>query len=309
MSSRQALALLLLPLVITAGVLPSGCAPVRCAEVAAFGNLGPEVNSPYDDYAPALSDTATIVFTSSRVEPGRGGLQEQYRKVRPTHLYFSMRLTSSWDGAQPYALIFSREDLEAATVSFPPANTAFNTIAYIGACTAANTIGGCDIYAITEGATASLVNLGPELNSSNWDGHPAVTPDGSRLYFASDRSAGPDGKESSYGGIDIWIADRLPSGSWGTPRNAGPSVNSAADEYSPFFDAATGDLYFASQNGSSGQDIFVAPAGGGARRPLPSPYNSEADDFTPFILKGTMYLASNRNGGCGGYDLYGFALR
>lgn len=293
---------LCLYLSIAAGVLPQGCAPGRCIDVAAFGNLGADVNSPYDDYAPALSDTATIVFTSSRVEPGRGGLQQQYRSVRSSHLYFSMRLTSSWDVAQPYAVIFSRENLEAGTLTFAPPTSAFNTIAYVGSCAEENSIGGCDLYAVTEGATASLVNLGPIVNSVDWDGQPYVTPDGTRLYFASDRAGGA-------GKSDIWIADRLPSGSWGTPRNAGPAVNSPADEFSPFLDVATGDLYFASESAAAGLDIYVAPANGEARRPLPAPYNSEADDFTPFILKGTLYLASKRIGGCGGYDLYGFPLR
>jgi hypothetical protein len=279
----------------------SGCITPPCTGVAAFGNLGSEVNTPFDDYAPVLLDTATLVFTSNRVLPGRGGLQEHYSVVRPTYLYFSMRLTASWDLAQPYPVILDQRDLEAATYSPAPEGSPFNTVAYVSACGGANSIGGCDIYAVTRGAKTSLVDLGPAFNSKEWDGQPFVTPDGSRLYFASDRPGG-------FGKSDIWIADRLPSGSWGAPYNAGPAINTSEDELSPFFDAATGRLYFAAVTTNSGRDVFVLDSGSTGRRVLPSPYNSEADDFSPYLSGGLLYLASNRSGGCGGYDLYAFPV-
>jgi hypothetical protein len=268
--------------------------------VAAFGNLGPEINSPYDDYAPVLQDTATIVFTSNRVEPGKGGLQEQYRAIRPAHLFLSMRLTDSWDLAQRYRLLLGDDGSEAATITFAPAGAPFNITAYIGACSRGHSIGGCDIYALSEGTTASIVDLGSEVNSTAWDGQPFITPDGKRLYFASDRSGG-------MGGSDIWIAERTSGGTWAPPYNAGPAVNTAGDEYSPFFDAAHGRLYFAASTPSNGLDIFTLDSGATGRQVLPSPFNSASDDFTPFLMNGMLYLASNRPGGCGGYDLYGFA--
>jgi hypothetical protein len=281
--------------------LLSGCIPARCTGVAAFGNLGPEINSPYDDYAPALQDTATMIFTSNRVEPGKGGLQEQYRAVRPTHLFLSMRLTSSWDQAQGYRLLLGDRDNEAATIAFAPPGSPYNVSAYIGACSRENSIGGCDLYAMVEGTNPSIIDLGPEINSPSWDGQPFITPDGKRLYFASDRPGG-------LGGSDIWIADRTAQGSWGAPYNAGPAINTPGDEYSPCFDAPHGRLYFAASTPTNGLDIFVLESGATGRQVLPAPFNSASDDFTPFVVDGMIYLASNRPGGCGGYDLYGFRI-
>jgi len=293
----------LLPLVVALLLLLGGCGPTRCLNVAAFGNLGPQVNSPYDDYGPALSDPSSLVFTSNRIEPGEGGLQQFYQTVRPTRLFFTMRLEQNWDDAQLYRLLFNAngDNSEAATISFAPAGSPFNTAAYISACTRSDTVGGCDLYAVVERQTSSLVNLGKEINSTSWDGHPFVTRDGMRLYFASDRPGGQ-------GGIDIWYSERLSTGAWGSPRNAGPAINSPRDEFSPFMDNATGHLFFASQTSNAGIDIFVLDRGSDARRRLPSPYNSDDDDFTPFLMEGNLYLASNRAGGCGGYDLYGFAI-
>ncbi len=301
---RYLLGCLLLPAALLGGALAAGgCGPTRCLNVAAFGNLGPAVNSPYDDYAPALSDTATLVFTSNRIDPGEGGLQQFYQSTRPTRLFFSMRLEENWDDAQHYRLLVNGggNRAEAATVSFAPPGLPFNTVAFVSACGRPDTIGGCDLYAVVEQQSVTLVNLGKEINSAAWDGHPFVTSDGARLYFASDRAGG-------LGGSDIWYSERLGTGAWGEPRNAGPDVNTPGDDFSPFFDSRTRRLYFVSATPSSGLDIFALDAGSTTRRRLPPPYNSDDDDFTPFLLGNTLYLASNRPGGCGGYDLYGFGI-
>lgn len=278
-----------------------GCAPGICRGTAAFGNLGPHVNSPYNDYAPALADTATLVFTSNRIEPARSGLQGQYRPLHPSHLFFAMSLSDRWDDAQPYSLLLREERAEAGTISFAPSGSPFGTVAYVSSCTQRGAVGGCDVYAVVQGSSISLVNLGAEFNSEEWDGQPSVRSDGTRIYFASNRAGG-------HGGTDIWIADRLPTGSWGVPYNAGPIVNSAADELSPFYDSASDRLYFAAATPDAGLDLFVLDPGATVRRRLPRPFNSEADDFTPYVRRGMLYLASSRPGGCGGFDIYSFAL-
>ncbi len=277
------------------------CSAVRNHSVSAPGNLGATVNSPNDEYAPVLPDSATLLFTSNRIEQGEGGLQEFLQQRHPPHLYFTMRLGSGWDAPWRYRPMLDKGSGGIATISFAPPGGPLNATAYLGACDRPDTIGGCDIYAVLAGGSAELLNLGGEINSKGWDGHPSVRADGKRLYFASDRSGG-------FGGSDIWYVDRLPGNVWGTPQNAGPDVNTPLDELSPYVDPATGTLYFATTVEGSGLDIARLDTGSHHRVILPPPYNSRYDDFTPYIANNILYLSSNRDGGCGGFDLYGFGL-
>lgn len=264
-----------------------------------FGNLGGGINSRFDDYAPALGDTATLVFTSNRPRRGEASLQELDRASRTNRLYSTMRIGPQWDAAQPYPLFLDERDEDCATISFAPPGSPFRTTAYLGNCRRSDTIGGCDLYAVVLGNGVSMVNLGREVNSSAWDGQPFATKDGERLYFASDRAGG-------FGGSDIWYCLRTASGVWGAPRNAGSSVNSAADELSPFVDGRDSVLYFASATPGAGFEIYLLGPHDTERRRLPAPFNSDGNDLTPFVADGMFYVASDRTGGFGGYDLYAF---
>lgn len=142
-------------------------------------------------------------------------------------------------------------------------------------------------------------------------GDPAITKDGSRLYFSANH---PEG----WGGHDIYQVDRTPDG-WGEPQLLGRTVNSPGNERFPFIDRDT--LYFSSDylTGMGGLDIFRtyqmesrvwSPA-----QNLKAPVNSGSDDFgyvidyaaqkdPKVIHKG--YFTSNRSGGKGSDDIYAF---
>lgn len=134
---------------------------------------------------------------------------------------------------------------------------------------------------------------------------PALSPEGDRLFFASDMPGG-------YGGIDIYVSVRI-NGAWGRPINLGPVINTPGDELYPYV-SPTGDLYFSS-NGLLGLgmlDLFVTREGkdGTWQRPenLGAPFNSAADDFGLAMMDATEsgYFTSNRQGGAGGDDIYFF---
>lgn len=131
--------------------------------------------------------------------------------------------------------------------------------------------------------------------------HPAVSPDGRYLYFASDMPGG-------FGGFDIWRAP-LDSRGLGAVENLGPDINTAADELFPAF-RPQGELYFSSdrRGGFGGLDLYRAAEDTLTARwevtHLPWPMNSNGDDFgiTFEGLHNRGYFSSSRTTGGRGWD-------
>ena len=137
--------------------------------------------------------------------------------------------------------------------------------------------------------------------------HPGLSADGERLFFSSDMPGGFGGKDIY---LSFWDGEK-----WGNPVNLGPGINTDGDEISPFYHES-GTLYFASdgQFGLGGQDLYKVKdkENGQWSKPenLGPPINTKADDFG-FIIHsdGTYgYFTSNRSGGQGADDIYGFTL-
>ncbi|MCB0663916.1 MAG: OmpA family protein, partial [Saprospiraceae bacterium] len=132
--------------------------------------------------------------------------------------------------------------------------------------------------------------------------HPALSPDGKTLYFASNMPGGQ-------GKMDIWKVERK-DGAWGTPENLGPGVNTAGNEGFPFVHESNVLFYSSNGRDTSGHfDIFgYNLMGGAASFNLGAPFNSTGDDLG-FILdsEGTKgFFASDREGGYGRDDIYSF---
>jgi hypothetical protein len=89
----------------------------------------------------------------------------------------------------------------------------------------------------------SMVKPLPFNNNDHNFAHPAISPDGYVLYFASDMEGGK-------GGMDIYMSKKDSGGVWGTPVNMGDKINTAGNEVFPFV-GANGVLYFSS-NGLDG---------------------------------------------------------
>ncbi|MBC7915005.1 MAG: OmpA family protein [Pyrinomonadaceae bacterium] len=145
------------------------------------------------------------------------------------------------------------------------------------------------------------------LNNPNYSiQHPALSPNGAILYFASDRPGG-------VGGMDIYASQKQADGSWGNPVNCGPTINSSEDDVFPVM-RQNGRLYFASKGhiGMGGLDIYTAKGAYNEfeqAENLKAPINSPKDDFGIYFSDDlTGYLASNRKGGMGLDDIYSFAI-
>jgi len=135
--------------------------------------------------------------------------------------------------------------------------------------------------------------------------HPTLNADESKLYFASDM-------EGSLGQSDIFSVTINSDGSFGVPKNLGEKINTESRETFPFV-TADNALYFASDGhpGLGGLDIFATNISDLENVYIVNvgkPVNSEQDDFS-FIIDsetGKGFFASNREGGQGSDDIYGF---
>lgn len=127
--------------------------------------------------------------------------------------------------------------------------------------------------------------------------HPAISTDGSELYFSSNRAGGA-------GGSDIYYARKNKRGEWSQMQNLGNIVNTSASEGFPYIDRA-GRLYFCSKGhpGYGGFDIFRTEHDENGRWTKPQnlgkPINSPSDDisFSLFTDGTAGIFTSNREGG------------
>lgn len=133
--------------------------------------------------------------------------------------------------------------------------------------------------------------------------HPAISADGQRLYFCSNK---PDG----FGGSDIYYASLVAESDKTVSFNLGNTINTAGDE---LFPTTKGDtLFFGSDGwaGLGGLDIYsTTRANGGSRWNKPVnlgyPLNTSFDDFgIVFNENGNKgFFSSNR---LGSDDIYTF---
>ena len=137
-------------------------------------------------------------------------------------------------------------------------------------------------------------------------GHPAITPDGTTMYFVSDSKEG-------LGGKDIWRATNE-GGEWKYIENLGKDINTPDDEMFPTV-REDGTLYYSSKGkpGMGGLDIFKATPlkeGGWEVKNMGVPVNSPADDFGMAFAGKTEsgYFSSNRNESRGYDALWSFEL-
>jgi len=146
--------------------------------------------------------------------------------------------------------------------------------------------------------------------SGRWsDADPHLSPDGSRLFFISNRPEGGAGQPRD--DYDIWYVERTPAGGWGEPRRLGAPVNAGATEWSPAV-AANGNLYFGTvrTGGKGGNDLYVSRWVNGAYAEpenLGDSINTARGEIEPWIAPDESYLifsGAGRPDGVGGYDLY-----
>lgn len=124
--------------------------------------------------------------------------------------------------------------------------------------------------------------------------HPAISPDGKRLFFASNMPG-------TFGEFDIYVASISNSGGIGSAKNLGEKVNTNQNDLYPKL-MQDNTLVFASEGhkGYGGLDIYsvaISQKSVGLATNMGSTINSREDEFTLQLEphNGTAYVVSNRD--------------
>jgi hypothetical protein len=211
-------------------------------------NLGPAINTAFDDRTPMLTLDGHRMYFSSDRPGGLGGSDLYVSRRRDKRDDFGWRrpqnLGSGVNTSFSENLPFYFDDNATGTITLY-----FNSNRPGG-------IGSTDTYASTlqPDETFGPAVLVPELSSPLRDAGMSIRRDGLELIMASDRVG-------TLGSFDLWVATRAKSSEpWPTPVNLGPVVNSAAGEarLSLSFDALT--LYISGDRagGVGRQDLWVS---------------------------------------------------
>ena len=265
-------------------------------------NLGPTINSAFNDQQPAISkDGLSLYFTSNR--PGGLGGFDMYVSQRAS-------VDDPWGSPVNLGAIIN--------TTFDEGNPAFSRDGHFLFFQSKRPggLGGIDLWVSSRNDTHDdfdwqlSVNLGAGVNSAADDNGPSYfenEEDGApQLYFGSSRSGGP-------GGADIYVSEQIADGSFG-PATLVTELGSPMNENDPSIRHDGLEIFFHSNRaGSVGTalDLWVATrestldAWSTPVNPGPTPNTASAEQ-NPYLSSDgkTLFFSSDRPGGFGGLDLY-----
>jgi hypothetical protein len=260
-------------------------------------NLGPSVNSPATDAAPAVSKHGlSLYFNSNR--PGGVGLSDIWVSRRDA-------TTDTWGIPLNLGPVVNSAGIDAS-----PALSRDDHFLFFHS----NRGGNMDIWASYREHTHDdfgwqpPVNVGAGVNSpfeesmgGFFENHGTGAP---QIFFGSNRPG--------IGAFDLYVSETLPDGTFG-PATLIPTLSSVAADPGMMvgFSGLEAFFYSGRTGGTGGQDLWTATrdtvfAPWSAPANLGPVVNSVGIDQRPYLAsdRRTLYFGSDRAGGHGGVDLY-----
>lgn len=224
-----------------------------------ISNLGSEVNYPHIEFSPMPLTDERLIYGSLREETVEYYDAEAFDTldIPKRKFYQAKKVDGSWTFLGELEHPANKLGLDVANGTYSLDSSRF----YFSVCDKNwqyKTI--CKIYYVEAqgyGRWSEPVMMDENINMPGYtSSHPTIGRE-SRfnqevLYFVSDRP-------KSRGGMDIWYAQFHPrKKEFKAAKNAGRSINTEGDEMTPYYDAKTRTLYFASDGWPNygGFDIF-----------------------------------------------------
>lgn len=273
-------------------------------------NLSETVNTEYDEYFPALTaDEALLMFTRA-LPMDRGSY---FPGSRNEDFFFSDAFEDgSWDLAYNPGPPLNTPLNEGAPTLSPDGKYLIFTACDLGDYGSYGPdkqgYGSCDLFVSVRQGNKWLkpVNMGPTINSKHWETQPSFASDGQTIYFIR-------GKYDRAGvrHTDIYKTQMI-NGKWSKATALPPNINSEGQEESVFIHPDNKTLYFSSDGwvGLGGMDIYKSTKkdDGSWSDPvnLGYPINTSGQENSFHVAASGEFalIASDREGGLGGLDLY-----
>jgi outer membrane protein OmpA-like peptidoglycan-associated protein/tetratricopeptide (TPR) repeat protein len=264
-------------------------------------NLGNQINSPYDDFAPVFNEDESLVIFTTRRREGNTSEDVDNDNKPFEDVFYSRKVSGVWSQATNIG--------EEINTPFHDSNLALSAdgkILFVYKDENGGDIYYSDIEDEATGVWSPPKPLSDNINSSFGEPSISISPDEQLLFYSSDRPGG-------IGGLDLYVSYKDEKGRWGRSVNLGPMINTEEDDDSPFIDYDGKTLYFSSKGrkGMGQFDIFRSEFDSVEmdwKEPvnLGYPINTPDDDIYFVSTKDGErgYYASVREDGLGYLDIY-----
>ncbi len=206
-------------------------------------NLGDSINSKYQDHSPVISaDESLLIFTSRRPNGWDEEIDED-GNYNEDIFYCEKNNDGTWSKPKSIGLNINTPKHEASIGLSIDGQQLF---IYKD-----DDDGSIYTSYFEKGEWSKPQKLGENINTPDRETHASLSANGKLLYFTSDRPGG-------FGGLDIYVSEKLRNGAWGPARNLGNAINTKFNEEGPFIHPDGKTLYFSSKGHENlgGYDIF-----------------------------------------------------
>jgi tetratricopeptide (TPR) repeat protein len=262
-------------------------------------NLNEQINSPYSDYRPFISENDSMIIFTSRRANTTGGEKSPEDMMYYEDIFISYKNNDgTWQEARKISSLNTMSHDAAVGMSIDG-----KTLVYYDG----NKNGG-DLYICNYNRNkwSQLEALPQSINSQYSESSATFSPSGDTIYYISDNPTNSLGKK------DIFYSIKNKRGKWQQPKNAGAIINTPYNEEGASMHPNGKEIYFSSEGHKSmgGYDIYVCHKleDGGWSEPqnIGHPINTPDDDVFFVISKSGKhaYYSSVKEEGIGKQDIY-----
>ena len=260
-----------------------------------FVNLGPGINSKRSDYNPFISKNGRTIYYSSDKKYDSELLE------LINNIYYSEYIETStphWQKMKSIGKDVNSYENEIIVGLSKDEEKIILNVSWMKA--------KGDIFITSKGRKKfkELTELEKIINSEFNEQTGTLSKNEDTLYFCSNRPGGE-------GGQDLYIAVKLPDGTWGKAQNLGKDINTKYNETFPYINEKGDELRFASDRPESmgGFDIFTSHRKNNQWVNISNlgyPINNAYDNYMISFSKSKRYgyVAQTRPGGYGFLDIY-----